>query len=53
MSGARALNFWGRRGVTLAWVATGLLTPAPIPEGWYGVNVGSEMGEGTAVVVRE
>lgn len=26
MSGAQPSNFWGRRGVTLAWVATGLLT---------------------------
>jgi len=54
MSGARALNSWVRHGVTLAWGATGLLTrPAPIPEGGPGVNVGSEMGEGTAVMVWE
>jgi lipoprotein-anchoring transpeptidase ErfK/SrfK len=25
----------------------------PVPEGWHGINVGSEMGEGTAVVIHE
>lgn len=30
-----------------------LWTDPPVPEGWHGINVGSEMGEGTAVVVRE
>jgi lipoprotein-anchoring transpeptidase ErfK/SrfK len=30
-----------------------LWTDPPIPSGWHGINVGSDMGEGTAVVVRE
>ncbi len=28
-------------------------TDPPLPEGWHGINVGSDMGEGTAVVIRE
>jgi lipoprotein-anchoring transpeptidase ErfK/SrfK len=28
-------------------------TDPPVPEGWHGINVGSEMGEGTTVVIRE
>jgi lipoprotein-anchoring transpeptidase ErfK/SrfK len=28
-------------------------TSPPMPEGWQGINVGSDLGEGTAVVVRE
>jgi len=28
-------------------------TDPPLPEGWHGLNVGSEMGEGTVVFVRE
>jgi hypothetical protein len=28
-------------------------TDPPVPEGWHGINVGSEMGEGTAVIIRE
>jgi len=28
-------------------------TDPPVPDGWHGINVGSEMGEGTAVIVRE
>ena len=28
-------------------------TDPPVPEGWHGINVGSDMGEGTTVVVRE
>jgi hypothetical protein len=28
-------------------------TDPPVPDGWHGINVGSEMGEGTAVVIRE
>jgi lipoprotein-anchoring transpeptidase ErfK/SrfK len=28
-------------------------TDPPVPEGWHGINVGSEMGEGTTVIVRE
>jgi hypothetical protein len=28
-------------------------TDPPVPEGWHGINVGSEMGEGTSVVIRE
>lgn len=30
-----------------------LWTDPPVPEGWHGINIGSEMGEGTAVVIRE
>ncbi|HEY4158249.1 MAG TPA: L,D-transpeptidase, partial [Polyangiaceae bacterium] len=28
-------------------------TDPPVPKGWQGINVGSDMGEGTGVVVRE
>ncbi len=28
-------------------------TSPPMPEGWQGINVGSDMGEGTTVVIRE
>jgi hypothetical protein len=28
-------------------------TDPPVPEGWHGINVGSEMGEGTTIVIRE
>jgi lipoprotein-anchoring transpeptidase ErfK/SrfK len=28
-------------------------TDPPVPDGWHGINVGSEMGEGTALVIRE
>jgi lipoprotein-anchoring transpeptidase ErfK/SrfK len=28
-------------------------TDPPVPDGWHGINVGSEMGEGTTVVIRE
>ncbi len=28
-------------------------TDPPLPEGWHGLNVGSEMGEGTVVFIRE
>jgi lipoprotein-anchoring transpeptidase ErfK/SrfK len=28
-------------------------TDPPVPDGWHGINVGSEMGEGTAVIIRE
>ncbi len=28
-------------------------TDPPVPEGWHGINVSSEMGEGTTVVIRE
>lgn len=30
-----------------------LWTDPPVPEGWHGINVGSEMGEGTQVIIRE
>ncbi len=30
-----------------------LWTDPPVPDGWHGVNVGPDMGEGTLVVVRE
>ncbi len=30
-----------------------LWTDPPLPEGWHGINVGEEMGEGTPVIVRE
>lgn len=30
-----------------------LWTEPPVPPGWHGVNAGAEMGEGTAVVIRE
>jgi lipoprotein-anchoring transpeptidase ErfK/SrfK len=30
-----------------------LWTEPAVPEGWHGINVGSETGEGTVVVVRE
>jgi lipoprotein-anchoring transpeptidase ErfK/SrfK len=28
-------------------------TDPPVPAGWHGINIGSDMGQGTAVVVRE
>lgn len=28
-------------------------TDPPVPEGWHGINVGSDMGEGTLVVIHE
>jgi lipoprotein-anchoring transpeptidase ErfK/SrfK len=28
-------------------------TDPPVPEGWHGINVGAEMGEGTTVSIRE
>jgi hypothetical protein len=28
-------------------------TDPPLPDGWHGINVGSDMGQGTAVVIRE
>ena len=28
-------------------------TDPPVPPGWHGINVGSDMGEGTAVEIRE
>jgi len=28
-------------------------TDPPVPDGWHGINVGAEMGEGTPVVIRE
>jgi len=28
-------------------------TDPPVPKGWHGINVGTDMGEGTGVVVRE
>lgn len=28
-------------------------TDPPVPEGWHGINVGADMGQGTAIVVRE
>jgi hypothetical protein len=28
-------------------------TDPPLPEGWHGINVGADMGEGTTVVIRE
>lgn len=30
-----------------------LWTDPPVPPGWHGINVGSDMGEGTAIEVRE
>ncbi len=30
-----------------------LWTDPPVPAGWHGINVGSDMGEGTAVVIRD
>jgi lipoprotein-anchoring transpeptidase ErfK/SrfK len=30
-----------------------LWTDPPLPDGWHGINVGSDMGQGTAVVIRE
>jgi lipoprotein-anchoring transpeptidase ErfK/SrfK len=30
-----------------------LWTEPPVPSGWHGINVGTDMGEGTAVVIRE
>jgi hypothetical protein len=28
-------------------------TDPPLPSGWHGINVGADMGQGTAVVIRE
>jgi hypothetical protein len=28
-------------------------TDPPVPNGWHGINIGSDMGQGTAVVIRE
>jgi lipoprotein-anchoring transpeptidase ErfK/SrfK len=28
-------------------------TDPPVPEGWHGINIGTEMGEGTPVIIRE
>ena len=28
-------------------------TDPPVPSGWHGINIGTDMGQGTAVVVRE
>jgi hypothetical protein len=28
-------------------------TDPPVPDGWHGINVGAEMGEGTQVIIRE
>jgi hypothetical protein len=28
-------------------------TDPPLPSGWHGINIGADMGEGTAVVIRE
>ncbi len=30
-----------------------LWTDPPVPSGWHGINIGSDMGEGTAVEIRE
>ncbi|HEY6077645.1 MAG TPA: L,D-transpeptidase [Polyangiaceae bacterium] len=30
-----------------------LWTDPPVPAGWHGINIGSDMGEGTAVEIRE
>lgn len=30
-----------------------LWTDPPVPDGWHGINIGSEMGEGTAVIIHE
>ncbi len=30
-----------------------LWTDPPLPAGWHGINVGADMGQGTAVIVRE
>jgi lipoprotein-anchoring transpeptidase ErfK/SrfK len=30
-----------------------LWTDPPVPPGWHGINVGSDMGEGTAIEIRE
>ena len=30
-----------------------LWTDPPVPTGWHGINVGSDMGVGTAIVSRE
>jgi hypothetical protein len=30
-----------------------LWTDPPVPDGWHGVNIGSDMGEGTTVVIHE
>jgi hypothetical protein len=30
-----------------------LWTDPPVPPGWHGINIGSDMGEGTAVEIRE
>jgi hypothetical protein len=28
-------------------------TDPPVPDGWHGINIGTEMGEGTAVIIRD
>jgi hypothetical protein len=28
-------------------------TDPPVPEGWHGINIGTDMGQGTTVVIRE
>ena len=28
-------------------------TDPPLPDGWHGINIGTDMGEGTTVVIRE
>jgi hypothetical protein len=28
-------------------------TDPPVPKGWHGINIGTDMGEGTGIVVRE
>jgi hypothetical protein len=30
-----------------------LWTDPPVPPGWHGINIGSDMGEGTAVEIRD
>ncbi len=30
-----------------------LWTDPPLPSGWHGINVGADMGQGTAVIIRE
>lgn len=30
-----------------------LWTDPPVPEGWHGINVGSDMGQGTTISIRE
>ncbi len=33
--------------IVFAW------TDPPVPEGWHGINIGTDMGEGTAVLIHE